>query len=88
MSFSGALHMNPYEYLCMPSISCLIVSVAYIEQSEQVTLAGMSKFMNQSPRHVARFVSECMPLRETKPDLSRHFEDYCHFDMFSSDGDG
>jgi len=48
----------------------------------------MSKFMNQSPRHVARFVSECMQLRETKPDLSRHFEDYCHVDMFSSDGDG
>ena len=43
---------------------------------------------NQSPRHVARFVSECMQLRETKPDLSRHFKDYCQVDMFSSDGDG
>lgn len=38
---------------------------------------GSEQFMNQSPRHVARFVSECMQLRETKPDLSRHFEDYC-----------
>ena len=47
----------------------------------------MSKFMNQSPRQVARFVSECMQLRETQPDLSRHFEEY-HVDMFSSDGDG
>ena len=37
----------------------------------------MSKIMNQSPRcHVARFVSECMQFRETKPDLSRQFVDY------------
>jgi hypothetical protein len=52
---------------------------------------GMSKFMNQTPRHVAWFVSECMKLRdalyhETMPDLARHFEGY-HIDMFSSDGD-
>ena len=36
---------------------------------------------------MARFVSECMQFRETKPDLSRHFEDY-HVDLFSSDGGG
>ena len=36
--------------------------------------------------NVARYVSECMQLRETKPDLRRHFEDY-HVDLFSSDGD-
>ena len=43
--------------------------------------------MNQSPRHVARFDSKCMQLRDTKPDLTRHFID-SHVDMFSSDGDG
>jgi hypothetical protein len=46
----------------------------------------MSKFMNQTPRHVAWFVSECMKLRETMPGLARHLEGY-HVDMFSSDGD-
>jgi hypothetical protein len=46
----------------------------------------MSKFMNQTPRHVACVVSECMKLRETMPDLARHLEGY-HVDMFSSDGD-
>ena len=25
----------------------------------------MSKFMNESPRHVARFVSQCMQLQES-----------------------
>jgi hypothetical protein len=44
----------------------------------------MSKCMNQTPRHVAWFVSECMKLRETMPDLARHLEGY-HVDMFSSD---
>jgi hypothetical protein len=47
----------------------------------------MSKFMNQTPRHVAWFVSECIvKLRETMPDLARHLEGY-HVDMFPSDGD-
>jgi hypothetical protein len=36
--------------------------------------------------NVAWFVSECMKLRETMPDLARHFEGY-HVDTFSSDGD-
>jgi len=66
----------------------LFDGVGGIHRAKRAGDAGMSKFMNQSPRHVARFVSECMQLRETKPDLSRHFEDYCHVDMFSSDGDG
>jgi hypothetical protein len=47
----------------------------------------MSKFMNQTPRHVAMFVSECMQLRETQPDLKRHFQGY-RVDLFSSDYDG
>jgi len=58
--------------------------VGGIHRAKQAGDSGMSKFMNQSPRHVARFVSECMQLRESKPDLNRHFED-CHVDLFSSD---
>ena len=65
----------------------LFACVGGIHRAERAGDAGMSKFMSQSPRHVARFVSVCMQLRETKPDLSRHFEDY-HVDPFSSDGDG
>jgi hypothetical protein len=49
---------------------------------------GMLKFMNQAPRHVARFVSACMQLRETLPDLERHLEGRYHVDLFSSDDDG
>lgn len=49
---------------------------------------GMLKFMNQTPRHVARFVSACMQLRETLPDLARHLEGRYHVDLFSSDDDG
>jgi hypothetical protein len=44
--------------------------------------AGMRMFMNQAPRHVARFVSECMQLREVLPDLLRYSE---FVDLFSSD---
>ena len=58
-----------------------------IHKAKRAGDTGMSQFMNQSPRHVAKFVSECMQLRETKPDLSRHFEEN-HVDLFSSDGDG
>ena len=62
---------------------CLFDCVGGIHRAKRAGDAGMSKFMNQSPRHVARYVSECMQLRETKPDLRRHFEEY-HVDLFSS----
>jgi len=65
----------------------LFACVGGIHKAKRAGDTGMSQFMNQSPRHVAKFVSECMQLRETKPDLSRHFEEN-HVDLFSSDGDG
>ena len=78
---------SAYKSLRVASMHTQDALVAYIG-AKRAGDAGMSKFMNQSPLHVARFVSECMQLRETKPDLRRHFEDY-HVDLFSSDyGDG
>lgn len=65
----------------------LFACVGGIHRAKRAGDTGMSKFMNQSPRHVARFVSECMQLREEKPDLSRHFEEN-YVDLFSSDSDG
>ena len=41
--------------------------------------------MNQTPRHVARFVSECMQLREEKSNLSKHFDEH-HVDQDAGDG--
>ena len=64
----------------------LFACVGGIHRARRAGDEGMSKFMNQTPRHVARFVSECMQLRETKPDLSRHFEGF-PVDLFSSDDD-
>ena len=79
---------SAYEYLrvAMHTQCKLFDCVGGIHRAKRAGDAGMSKFMNQSPRHVARYVSECMQLRETNPDLRRHFEDY-HVDLFSSDGD-
>ena len=65
----------------------LFACVGGIYRARRAGDEGMLKFMNQTPRHVARFVSECLQLRDTKPDLTRHFEDY-PVDLFSSDGDG
>ena len=65
----------------------LFACVGGIYRARRAGDEGMSRFMNQTPRHVARFVSECLQLRDTKPDLTRHFEDY-PVDLFSSDGDG
>jgi hypothetical protein len=51
-----------------------------------VVVLLQSLCINQTPRHVPWFVSECMKLRETMPDLARHFEGY-HKDMSPYDGD-
>jgi hypothetical protein len=64
----------------------LFACVGGMHRAHRAGDVDMSKFMNQTPRHVAWFVSECMKLRETMPDLARHIEGY-HVDMFSSDGD-
>jgi hypothetical protein len=64
----------------------LFACVGGMHRAHRAGDVGMSKFMNQTPRHVAWFVSECMKLRETMPDLARHVEEY-HVDMFCSDGD-
>jgi hypothetical protein len=62
----------------------LFACVGGMHKARRAGDEGMSRFMNQTPRHVAWFVSECMKLRETMPDLSRHFGGY-PVDMFSSD---
>ena len=43
----------------------------------------MRLFMNQPLRLVARFVSECIQLRETLPDLLQYSEEVIY--LFSSD---
>jgi hypothetical protein len=64
----------------------LFACVGGMHRAHRAGNEGISKFMNQTLRHVACFVSECMKLHEIMPDLPRHFEGY-HVDMFSSDGD-
>lgn len=83
------LRCSAYESLrvSMHARYNLFACVGGIYRARRAGDEGMLKFMNQTPRHVARFVSECLQLRDTKPDLTRHFEDY-HVDLFSSDGDG
>jgi hypothetical protein len=66
--------------LCLPSRFNLFACVGGMRRAHRAGDVGMSKFMNQTPRHVAWFVSECTKLRETMPDLARHLEGY-HVDM-------
>ena len=53
--------------------------VGWVARARRAVDAGMRLFMNQPPRLVARFVSECMQFRE----LLRCFEGAV--DLFSSD---
>ena len=49
----------------------LFACVGGVHRARKAGGKGMNKSMsNQTPRHVARFVSECMQLREEKPDLT------------------
>jgi hypothetical protein len=59
----------------------LFACVGGMHRAHRAGDEGISKLMNQTPRHVAWFVSECTSWRETMPDLPRHFEGY-HVDMF------
>jgi hypothetical protein len=46
----------------------VLACVGGIHRAHMAGDEGMSECLNQTPRHVARFVSECMHVRETKPD--------------------
>ena len=47
-----------YLYICVPSIRCFArVGGMHSKQNKLAMQASMSKFMHQSPCHVARFVS-------------------------------
>jgi len=49
---------------------CLHVSCGLQRAHYKADDKGMENFTNQTSRHVARFVYECMQLREDKPDLT------------------
>ena len=61
----------------------LFECVGGVARARRAGDAGMRLFMNQPPRLVARFVSECMQRRELLPDLLRYSEEFV--DLFSSD---
>jgi hypothetical protein len=83
MSFSDLLHLLQYEALRHPMHARYFLSacVAVMRKAHRTRDGGMSKLMNLIHCHVAWLVSECMKLRETMPDLFRHF-DGCPVDIF------
>lgn len=59
--------------------------VGGLESAQRAGDMGMKLFMNQAPRQVAKFISECMQLRETLPDLRRQFPLETPVDLFLPD---
>jgi hypothetical protein len=71
MSFSDVLRKSPGAvYTCQGQ---LVASVGGMHKAHRAGDEDKSKLTNQTLRHVAWFVSECIKVRETMPDLSRHF---------------
>ena len=79
-------HCNAYHAIRLQAQErCgLFNCVGGVEKAKRAGDMGLKLFMNQTPRQVARLISECMQHRECAPDLVRHF-DGPQIDLFSSD---
>jgi hypothetical protein len=70
MSFSDVAAYEALRRQAMHARFNLFASAGSMHRAHRAGDEGMSKFMNQTPRHLAWFVSECMKLHEAMPDLS------------------